>query len=141
MSDQLPKSEGFLNVNVNYILGSAGDAVPWVFLGEFAGHIVGLVVPDILISDGTIGHLGGLLFAALYGLRVFTRFKTHRSRNLSDCLSDAERLLRNGTIDEEEYKTLRVECIERYSTARRENDEDILYKKRGKNQGTSGGHE
>ena len=137
----MPESRWLLKATVDWLLGKAGDTVSWALLGEVVGHLVGLFVPDILVSDGTIGHIVGTLFAALYGLRLFTRFKTHRARNLSDCLADAEQLLGARTIDEEEYKMIRVDCFTRFSTARRQIDEEILYKRRSKTSEMLGGHE
>jgi hypothetical protein len=101
---------------------SAGRGLGWSTLGLFAGHVVGLFVPDAFVPDATLGYMGSALLFGLHGVGVLTKFRTASGRALAEELRDIDRMFADGTITDTERAAMRKQAIERYSPkqARRE---------------------
>ena len=105
----MPDSDSLQTVGKQLRKGS--EYASWFAIGEIAGCLLALLIPDTVISDRAVGHFSGTLLSALYGLGLLSRFKSNRGRQIYECLHDADRLFYKGVIDEEEHKLLRRECL------------------------------
>lgn len=92
----------------------AGQAASWGAVGEVLGLLIALFVPDTIIADSLIAHSLATLLAALSGLGIFSKFKTHSVNDLAACLDDADRLFAKGTIDERQHMRIREHCLEKF---------------------------
>src|SRR2546423_12337112 len=99
---------------VSKIAKRAGQAASWGAIGEVAGLLIGLLVPDTIIADALIAHSLGTLLAALSGLGLFSKFKTTSVSDLAACLDDADRLFAKGVIDEKQHMRIREHCLKKF---------------------------
>jgi hypothetical protein len=94
---------------------AAGRGLGWSTLGLFAGHVIGLFVPDSFVPDATLGYMGSALLFGLYSVGTLNKFRTDRGRALSEALRDIDRMFADGTITDTERTAMRQLTITQYS--------------------------
>jgi hypothetical protein len=107
---QNPVTEEFLR-DGGALLRRASRFLGWAGFGEFIGHFVGLVVPDALVSDTTLGHIAAILLAGLGSLGVWARAAREHDDELRSQLAHVDLLFLRGMITDNERSRLREHCL------------------------------
>src|SRR5438046_1418367 len=82
-----PQEQQFNLQSSDVRLARMGEsAAAWGMVGEVIGNLIGLAVPDILISDAMLGHYCAILFGAASALLARWIFKPNPMRQLDRCL-------------------------------------------------------
>ena len=89
-------------------------ASSWSAIGAGLGYFIALCLPANVVSPHAFSAALGSILGGLAALSWLSRFWADRTRDLSSCLRDVERLFLDGQINEDKWARLRNTCVDRF---------------------------
>jgi hypothetical protein len=98
-------------VNEHESSGLLDSGAAWVALGDVAGRLLSLVIPEQRYSHDFVAAMGALAGFLLAVILFISRRRGQDCEDISDCLRRANLLFLENQIYEDEYLLMRRKCI------------------------------